>query len=263
MSNDDERDYAEEQFNRHLLDDEIDPEDGRDTPRLDALLSSEDPEEDGYQHYTPADLESDSFGTDPDGEEYTEAELDAMAARNRELMDTPPGGYTPRQFTPPGEGEYTRSDHRAQALADAGMAERSEPEFAPGHGFSALTHAVLALSAPDPETDNGWRERAIEAEAALTAIGGTLARQDSMSPALEEIGRILRVSGQQSDAIIARYRPEPPAGPEQDSTASRIRTEGQVRDFLAEQLEEDDMSLDEIAAEVTRIATGASEYEPR
>jgi hypothetical protein len=232
MSNDDERDYAEEHYNARLLDDETDPEDDeRDTPRLDTLLSSEGPEE-----------------------------------------------YTPRQFRPPGEGTYTRGDHRTRALADADMARRSDPEFAPGLGFAALTHAVLALSAPAgpaPADEDGedeppqilpklaallqerqratgmkfgewarqqqaretpaqselrrrieddyhqktadagsaWRQRAIEAEAALTAIGGILLSGPVYTAsALKDIERILRTAGRQADRLPARYRPDTPEG---------------------------------------------------
>jgi hypothetical protein len=198
MNNDDERDYDEEQFNRHLLDDELDPE-----------------EEDGYKHYTAEDLESDSFGTDPDDEEYTEAELDAMAARNRELMSTPPTADLP------GGRTVTRQGHRAAALQIISDWYDSEPAGNdPDNLHAALAHAVLALSAPAPD-EGTWQQRAIEAEAALTTIGGIVAsftswagtdpNQDALS-CLSEITRVLRVSGQQSDEIIARYRPEPPAG---------------------------------------------------
>ena len=264
MSNDDERDYAEEQHNAHLLDDETDPED-----------------------YVPE-------------------------------------GYAPRHFRPPGEGTYTKSDHRTQALADADMASRSDPEFAPGLGFAALTHAVLALSAPaspeeggawhqrvteaeaalitiggiignadfvpvkrllediervlresrqrrrrgaqtpvtpavpapEHEPDDTWRQRAIEAEAALTAIGGILGNPGYPGNKLEEAERILRTAGREADRLM-----NAPAA--QGSALNRIRTESQVRAFLAEQLDEDTMSLDEIAAEVTKIATGSAGYEPR
>jgi hypothetical protein len=194
MNNNDERDYEEEQFNRHLLDDETDPEDERDTPRLDALLSSENPE----------------------GEYYEE-------------------NYTPHQFRPPGEGEYTRAGHRAQALHLAGMADRSDPEFAPGLGFAAVTHAVLALSAPARPEEGTWRQRAVEAEAALTTIGSVLANPGYPGNKLEEVERILRVSGQQADKLM-----NAPAGPGAELTPAE--TDALVV-MAAERIEPDDPSL--------------------
>ena len=87
------------------------------------------------------------------------------------------------------------------------MASRSEPEFAPGPGFAALTHAVLALTTPGPD-EGAWRQRAVEAEAALTAIGGVLSefgpRGSVTKGVLGDIERILRVSGQQSDRLMTQ-----------------------------------------------------------
>ena len=62
--------------------------------------------------------------------------------------------------------------------------------------IAAIAHAVLALSAPVPE-EGSWRQRAIEAEAALTAIGGITESPDGIVSRMEKIRRVLSASGQQ------------------------------------------------------------------
>lgn len=118
---------------------------------------------------------------------------------NRRLMhdDWPPPWFGAIKSGSPAN----RAGHRTAALHLAGMAERSDPEFVPGLGFAALTHAVLALSAPaEPEPDS-WRQRAIEAEAALTAIGGILAKPGHPDHEAD-ILHVIRTAGRAADRLI-------------------------------------------------------------
>ena len=124
MDNDEQRDYAEEQYNRHLLDDETDPDEDqeseRDTPRLNALL--------------------------------------------REDLNL----------------VLPRIEHQITLTWDE---------------MAAIRRLRAAVSST-------WRQRAEEAEAALTAIGGILANPGYPDP-IGDIERILRTSGKQAKRFTA------------------------------------------------------------
>jgi len=204
MSNDDdERDYAEEQFNRHLLDDEEDPGDVPGTRvivfrvpvRAGAHITDEMALGDinriiirAWRRLTP---------------------MSDLAGPVTVIPDASPLDQVPPWHTGPEWSGWRRSDlnHRAIALHLAGMAERSDPEFVSGMGFAGLIHAVLALSAP-ATPDSTWRQRAVEAEAALTAIGGIVSDPRYPGNKKEDIEHILRESGKRADKLM-----NAPAGP--------------------------------------------------
>ncbi len=141
MNSNDERDYDEEQYNRHLLDDETDLDYHPDSPEV------------------PVTRTARGFSVD------AEALRQALEGTASTVTFTAPDGY---RF---------------------GSDRRLHPE-------------------------STWRQRAEEAEAALTAIGGVLARMD---PADREytgaaaIGHILREAGKQADRLMAQGKP--PASP--------------------------------------------------
>ena len=166
--------------------------DERDTPRLDALLSSEDPEDEEYDTGSLAREDArNAWHPGPERDRW-HPQLSPDDPEN-DMFHRYAGGSKPA----------SRSGHRTQAMHFAGMAERSDPAFVPGLGFAGLIHAVLALSAPAGPEEGTWRQRATEAEAALTTIGGVLADRNYGRKTSRdiEIERILRVSGQQADQL--------------------------------------------------------------
>ena len=266
VNNDDERDYEEEAYNQRILDTgdgEAGPDEDRDTPRLDALLhdTSEDPEGEGgfcTRHSEDAPC---SKCTQDDGTRVIAFRVPVRTGRNvtdkmaltgiRQIMArswkrlTPMSELAGPVTVIPEEAPGTRDSHRTAAISVLSRWEGNPVE-------AALTHAVLALSAPAEPDDNtcppcagtgmivkmyedsapepwrpgsyadgvvrdcencgggglrrpdsGWRQRAVDAEAALTEIGGVMT---SPRPDLVAIDRILREAGQEADRLMPPAR---------------------------------------------------------